>query len=341
MSCFPPINEKSDDLRHDWSTEEVLSLLALPFAELVYRAQTIHRCYFDPSQVQISTLLSIKTGGCPEDCAYCPQSARYGTSVKAEPLLPLEEVLAAARLAKARGASRFCMGAAWRNLKDRDVGRVTEMIAAVKALELETCVTLGMLRPGQAEQLKAAGLDYYNHNLDTSPEFYGEIITTRTYQDRLDTLAHVREAGIKVCCGGIVGMGEDRRQRAGLLLSLANLPRHPESVPINNLVQVEGTPLAGAAALDPFEFVRTVACARLLMPRSVVRLSAGREAMSDELQALCFLAGANSIFYGEKLLTTANPAVDHDGRLFARLGLKTLPMGTQIPTEEDSARVSA
>jgi biotin synthase len=341
MSCFPPINEKSDDLRHDWSTEEALSLLALPFAELVYRAQTIHRCYFDPSQVQISTLLSIKTGGCPEDCAYCPQSARYGTSVKAEPLLPLEEVLAAARLAKARGASRFCMGAAWRGLKDRDVGRVTEMIAAVKALELETCVTLGMLRPGQAEQLKAAGLDYYNHNLDTSPEFYGEIITTRTYQDRLDTLAHVREAGIKVCCGGIVGMGEDRRQRAGLLLSLANLPRHPESVPINNLVQVEGTPLAGAAALDPFEFVRTVACARFLMPRSVVRLSAGREAMSDELQALCFLAGANSIFYGEKLLTTANPTVDHDGRLFARLGLKILPMGTQTLAEEDPARVSA
>jgi biotin synthase len=341
MSCFLPVNKECDGLRHNWSPEEGLSLLALPFAELIYRAQTVHRQYFDPNQVQISTLLSIKTGGCPEDCAYCPQSARYGTPVKAEPLLPLEEVLAAARRAKERGASRFCMGAAWRSLKDRDLGRVTAMITAVKALGLETCVTLGMLGPGQAGQLKAAGLDYYNHNLATSPEFYGEIITTRTYQDRLDTLAQVREAGIHVCCGGIVGMGEDRRHRAGLLINLANLPQHPESVPINSLVQVEGTPLAGTAALDPFEFVRTVACARLLMPRSVVRLSAGREAMSDELQALCFLAGANSLFYGEKLLTTGNPTADQDQQLFARLGLKPLPIGAQAPDGEDPVRASA
>ncbi|QBQ53145.1 biotin synthase BioB [Nitrosococcus wardiae] len=337
MTCFLPSTEICDGLRHDWSAEEVRALLAQPFVDLIHQAQTVHRQHFDPNQVQVSTLLSIKTGGCPEDCAYCPQSARYSTPVKAEPLLPLDEVLATARNAKARGASRFCMGAAWRSLKDRELAPVAEMIAAVKALGLETCVTLGMLGPGQAERLKAAGLDYYNHNLDTSPEFYGEIISTRTYQDRLDTLARVREAGIHVCSGGIVGMGEDRDHRAGLLTNLANLPRHPESVPINMLVQVEGTPLAGAPALDPFEFVRTVACARLLMPGSFVRLSAGREAMSDELQALCFLAGANSIFYGEKLLTTPNPTTDHDQQLFARLGLKCLPSEEQTPATVSNA----
>lgn len=337
MTHFSSVSEKLSDPRHNWSLDEVLALLDLPFADLVYRAQAVHRQHFDPNQVQISTLLSIKTGGCPEDCAYCPQSARYTTSVEAEPLLPLDEVLAAAQRARERGASRFCMGAAWRSLKERDLARVTEMITQVKELGLETCVTLGMLGPGQAERLKAAGLDYYNHNLDTSPEFYGEIITTRTYQDRLDTLAQVRNAGISVCCGGIVGMGEDRRHRAGLLINLANLPRHPESVPINRLVQVEGTPLAGTAGLDPFEFVRTVACARLLMPRSVVRLSAGREAMSDELQALCFLAGANSLFYGEKLLTTANPTADHDQQLFTRLGLKSLPAEGESPAPGPSA----
>ncbi|ADE13944.1 biotin synthase [Nitrosococcus halophilus Nc 4] len=339
MTCFLPSTEICDGLRHDWSTEEVRALLEQPFVDLIHQAQTVHRRHFDPNQVQVSTLLSIKTGGCPEDCAYCPQSARYSTPVKAEPLLPLDEVLATARNAKARGASRFCMGAAWRSLKDRELEPVAEMIVAVKALGLETCVTLGMLGPGQAERLKAAGLDYYNHNLDTSPEFYGEIISTRTYQDRLDTLARVREAGIHVCSGGIVGMGEDRDHRAGLLANLANLPRHPESVPINMLVQVEGTPLAGAPALDPFEFVRTVACARLLMPGSFVRLSAGREAMSDELQALCFLAGANSIFYGEKLLTTPNPTTDHDQQLFERLGLKCLPSEEQTPAVSNADKM--
>jgi biotin synthase len=332
MICFLPSSETFNGLRHDWSTEEVLALFELPFVELIYRAQAIHRQHFDPNQVQASTLLSIKTGGCPEDCAYCPQSARYSTSVKAEPLLPLDEVIAAARRAKERGASRFCMGAAWRSLKDRELEKIAKMIAEVKALGLETCVTLGMLAPGQAKRLKAAGLDYYNHNLDTSPEFYSEIITTRTYQDRLDTLAQVQEAGIHICCGGIVGMGEDRHHRVGLLASLANLPRHPESVPINRLVQVEGTPLAETPVLDPFEFVRTIACARILMPCSFVRLSAGRETMSDELQALCFLAGANSLFYGEKLLTTSNPTTDHDQQLLERLGLKLLPIEHRIPT---------
>jgi biotin synthase len=337
MTCFLPSSEIFNGLRHDWSTEEVLALFELPFVDLIYRAQTAHRQHFDPNQVQASTLLSIKTGGCPEDCAYCPQSVRYSTSVKAEPLLPLEEILAAARRAKERGASRFCMGAAWRSLKDRELEGVAKIVAEVKSLGLETCVTLGMLGPGQAKRLKEAGLDYYNHNLDTSPEFYREIITTRTYQDRLDTLAQVREAGLHVCCGGIVGMGEDRYHRVGLLASLANLPRHPESVPINMLVQVEGTPLAGAPALDPFEFARTVACARILMPCSFVRLSAGREAMSDELQALCFLAGANSLFYGEKLLTTSNPTTDHDQQLLRRLGLKLLPIEDRIATTVSDA----
>jgi biotin synthase len=307
--------------RHDWTREEVRALFALPFPELIFRAQAVHRLNFDPREVQISTLLSIKTGGCPEDCAYCPQSARYDTGVKAEKLMGVGVVLAEARAAKAAGASRFCMGAAWREPKDRDLDQVCDMVAGVKALGLETCVTLGMLTGGQAMRLKAAGLDYYNHNLDTSPEYYGAIITTRTYQERLDTLAYVRAAGIHVCCGGIVGMGEGSEDRVGMIATLATLPTHPESVPINMLVEVEGTPLAGGGKLDPIEFVRTIAVARITMPRSVVRLSAGREDMSDETQALCFLAGANSIFYGPKLLTTPNPGRDRDMRLLDRLGL--------------------
>lgn len=317
-------SDPNPDLRHDWSVAEVQALLELPFNDLMFRAQTMHRRYFAANAVQISTLLSIKTGACPEDCAYCPQSAHYDTGLEVERLLDVETVLSAARQAKAGGASRFCMGAAWRSPRDKDLPRVLEMISGVKALGLETCVTLGMLGAGQAQRLKAAGLDYYNHNLDTSPEYYGEIITTRTYQDRLDTLAEVRAAGINVCCGGIVGMGESRQDRAALLATLANLPEHPESVPINQLVQVEGTPLYGSDPGDPFDFVRTVAAARITMPRSHVRLSAGRDAMSDELQALCFLAGANSIFYGEKLLTTENPDQHHDRQLFARLGLQTV-----------------
>ena len=315
-------------LRHDYTRAEVLALFALPFNDLLARAHAAHAAHHDANAVQISTLLSIKTGGCPEDCAYCPQAARYHTGVKAEKLMSLDAVLDKARAAKAAGATRFCMGAAWRSPKDRDVEKVAAMVAGVKALGMETCATLGMLTQDQAERFKSAGLDYYNHNLDTAPEFYGEIIHTREYQDRLDTLAHVREAGMKTCCGGIVGMGETREQRAGLLQTLANLPEHPQSVPINRLVQVEGTPLAGTALLDPFEFVRTIAVARLLMPASMVRLSAGRAEMSDELQALCFFAGANSIFYGEKLLTTGNPDVEHDQALFARLGIA--PMTVQI-----------
>jgi len=308
-------------LRHDWSREQVLALLDLPFPELMHRAASTHRENFDPREVQVSTLLSIKTGGCPEDCAYCPQSARYDTGLKAHKLLSLAEVVEKATQAKAAGASRFCMGAAWRSPKDKDVAQVAEMVSAVKALGLEACATLGMLSSEQADTLKSAGLDYYNHNLDTAPDFYGDVIKTREYQDRLDTLEHVRNVGLKTCCGGIVGMGESREQRAGLLQTLANLPEHPGSVPINRLVQVEGTPLHGTALLDPFEFVRTIAVARLIMPRSVVRLSAGRAEMSEELQALCFLAGANSIFYGEKLLTTGNPDVEADQALFVRLGL--------------------
>lgn len=308
-------------LRHDWSRDEVRALFDLPFPVLLQRAGEVHRAHFDPAQVQVSTLLSVKTGGCPEDCAYCPQAARYNTGLKAQKLMDLDEVLERARAAKAAGASRFCMGAAWRSPKDRDIPKVAAMIREVKSLGLETCATLGMLSGGQAQALREAGLDYYNHNLDTAPEFYGEIIHTREYQDRLDTLGHVREAGMKTCCGGIVGMGETRDQRAGLLQALANLPAHPDSVPINRLVKVAGTPLAETTELDPFEFVRTIAVARILMPRSMVRLSAGRESMSDELQALCFLAGANSIFYGEKLLTTGNPDVERDQALFRRLGL--------------------
>ncbi|PWT85449.1 MAG: biotin synthase BioB [Proteobacteria bacterium] len=310
-----------DDLRHDWTADEVRGLLALPFPELMFRAQSVHRRYFNPAAVQISTLLSIKTGGCPEDCAYCPQSAHFDTGVVAEKLMPLDAVVVEARAAKEAGASRFCMGAAWREPKDRDLDRVCEMVQAVKALGMETCATLGMLSDVQARRLKEAGLDYYNHNLDTSPEYYGRIITTRTYQDRLDTLEHVREAGIHVCCGGIVGMGESVEDRAGMIAVLARLPQHPESVPINMLVAVEGTPLAHGGGLDPIDFVRTVAVARICLPRSVVRLSAGREDMSDEMQALCFLAGANSIFYGPRLLTTPNPDRVRDQALMDKLGL--------------------
>ena len=306
-----------------WSVQDVLDLLYLPFSDLLYRAQQVHREYFDPNTVQLSTLLSIKTGGCSEDCAYCPQSAHYDTGVQAEKLLPLDEVLLAAQAAKDKGATRFCMGAAWRSPKPRHMEAITEMVRGIKSMGMETCVTLGMLDATQAEQLKEAGLDYYNHNLDTSPEFYGQIITTRTYQDRLDTLEHVRKAGIHVCCGGIVGLGETRKQRAGLIVQLANLRPYPESVPINNLVKVEGTPLSDTEALDPFEFVRMIAVARITMPRAMVRLSAGRETMDDALQALCFLAGANSIFYGEKLLTTDNPEADADSALFKRLGIST------------------
>ena len=314
------------------SRDAVRALFELPFTELVFRAATVHREHFDPAEVQVSTLLSVKTGGCPEDCAYCPQAARYATGVKAQKLMTTEAVLEKAREAKAAGASRFCMGAAWRSPKDRDIPKVAAMISEVKALGLETCATLGMLSGEQARALRAAGLDYYNHNLDTAPEFYGEIIHTREFQDRLDTLSHVRDAGMKTCCGGIVGMGESRDQRAGLLHALASLPAHPDSVPINRLVQVAGTPLAGTRALDPFEFVRTIAAARIAMPKSMVRLSAGRAEMSDELQALCFLAGANSIFYGEKLLTTGNPDVEHDQALFARLGIHALEVEVESTT---------
>lgn len=311
--------------RHDWTQAQVRALFDLPFADLLHRAQCVHRRNFDPNAVQVSTLLSIKTGACPEDCGYCPQSARHRTGLEAEPLMALEEVLEAARAAKAAGATRFCMGAAWRSPRAREFPALTEMVRGVKALGLETCMTLGMLSAEQARQLAAAGLDYYNHNLDTSERFYGEVITTRTYRDRLDTLAHVRAAGLRVCCGGILGMGEDVDDRAALLQTLANLPEHPESVPINQLVPVPGTPLEHAAPPDPLDFVRTVAVARIVLPRSTVRLSAGRTAMSDELQALCFLAGANSIFYGDRLLTTGNPASEHDRRLFARLGIHPAP----------------
>jgi biotin synthase len=311
-------------VRQDWTRAEVRALFDLPFPELIYTAQRIHRLHFDPREVQISTLLSIKTGGCPEDCAYCPQSAHYEAGVKAEKLMDAETVIAEARAARTAGASRFCMGAAWRNPKDRDLEQVCAMVEGVKALGLETCATLGMLTVAQAQRLKESGLDYYNHNLDTSPEFYGEIITTRTYRDRLDTLDHVRSAGINVCCGGIVGLGEGREDRVGMIVALATLPSHPESVPINMLVQVEGTPLATGSAFDAIEFVRTIAVARIAMPASVVRLSAGREDMSEETQALCFVAGANSIFYGPKLLTTPNPGRDRDRGLLDKLGLTAM-----------------
>jgi len=316
----------SDDMtvRHDWTRAEIGALFALPFPELMFRAQATHRRHFDPLRVQLSTLLSIKTGGCPEDCAYCPQSAHYDTGVDAAKLMDVAAVLEAAAQARAGGASRFCMGAAWREPKERDLDAVCAMVEGVKRLGLESCATLGMLTAAQARRLKGAGLDYYNHNLDTSPEFYGRIITTRTYRDRLDTLAEVRDAGIKLCCGGIVGMGESRDDRIGMIETLATLPEHPESVPINLLVRVEGTPLADSGPLDELEFVRTIAVARIAMPRSVVRLSAGREGMSDATQALCFLAGANSIFCGPRLLTTPNPGRDHDQLLFDRLGLRPM-----------------
>ncbi len=318
------VEQLNNSLRHDWSRDQIAELFNLPFADLVFHAQQTHRNYFDPNAVQVSTLLSIKTGRCPEDCGYCPQSVRFETEVEVEPLLPLEEVIDAASKAKANGSSRFCMGAAWRSPKDKDIDNVIEMVQEVKALGLETCLTLGMLSEQQAHRLKEAGLDYYNHNLDTSPEFYGDIITTRTYQDRLDTLAHVRNAGINVCCGGILGMGETRQDRIGLLQELANQQPHPESVPINMLVRVEGTPLQDSVDFDALEFVRTIAVARILMPKSYVRLSAGRENMSEEMQALCFLAGANSVFYGEKLLTTPNPTEQSDQELFRKLGIKAI-----------------
>ncbi|WP_291367641.1 biotin synthase BioB [Acetobacter sp. UBA5411] len=310
-------------LRHDWTRDEVETLLNLPFPELIYRAQTLHRQFFDPTEIQISTLLSIKTGGCPEDCAYCPQSSRHDERIKAEKLMAVEGVIAEAKRAKEAGAARFCMGAAWRSPKDHDLETVCSMIEGVKALGLETCVTLGMLDDRQAHRLKDAGLDYYNHNIDTSPEFYGEIISTRTYQDRLDTLSNVRDAGINVCCGGIVGMGEGESDRAGMIASLASMPKHPESVPINLLVKVAGTPLQTAEEVDPIDFVRVIAAARITMPASHVRLAAGRENMTDEAQTLCFLAGANSIFYGERLLTTPNPAATRDRQLLDRLGMST------------------
>jgi len=314
-------NVKPMEAERRWTVAQIVALFEMPFNDLMHQAQTVHRENFDPNAVQVSTLLSIKTGGCSEDCGYCPQAARYHTDVENEPLMPIDEVLAAARAAKESGASRFCMGAAWRSPKQKDLEPVLKMISEVKAMGLQTCATLGMLKEGQASQLKEAGLDYYNHNLDTAPEFYGDVITTRTYQDRLDTLDSVREADINVCCGGIIGMGETRNQRAGLLAQLANMERPPESVPINLLTQVEGTPLHGTDELDPFEFVRTIAAARITMPKSYVRLSAGRQSMSEGIQALCFLAGANSIFYGEKLLTTGNPEADADKQLFAKLGL--------------------
>ncbi|MET0108679.1 MAG: biotin synthase BioB [Candidatus Thiodiazotropha sp.] len=324
-------------LRHDWSLDEIEALFELPFNDLLFQAQSVHRANFDPNQVQMSSLLSIKTGACAEDCGYCSQSAKNATGLEAEKLMPLEDVVAAAEAAKGKGASRFCMGAAWRNPTDKNLERVVAMVEAVHDLGMETCLTLGMLTQAQANRLRDAGLDYYNHNLDTSPEFYGNVITTRTFDDRLHTLAHIRDAGINVCSGGILGMGESRRDRASMLRELCNLPRHPESVPINMLVKIEGTPLYNAEELDPFEFVRTIAVARLLMPHSYVRLSAGRTEMGDEMQALCFFAGANSIFYGERLLTTDNPEADRDMRLLRRLGMSTEQLQE---TEVKAAKVS-
>ncbi|MES9992090.1 MAG: biotin synthase BioB [Candidatus Thiodiazotropha sp.] len=323
-------------LRHDWRLDEIEALFDLPFNDLLFQAQSVHRSNFDPNRVQMSSLLSIKTGACAEDCGYCSQSAKHATGLEAEKLMPLEDVVAAAEAAKQKGASRFCMGAAWRNPSDKNLQRVIEMVEAVHHLGMETCLTLGMLTQDQASRLRSAGLDYYNHNLDTSPEFYGNVITTRTFDDRLQTLGHVRDAGINVCSGGILGMGESRQDRASMLRELCNLPRHPESVPINMLVKVEGTPLQDVEDLDPLEFVRSIAVARLLMPRSYVRLSAGRGEMSDELQALCYLAGANSIFYGERLLTTENAEADRDRELLQRLGMETEQL---LETEVKAAKV--
>ncbi|MGJ3257504.1 MAG: biotin synthase BioB [Alcanivorax sp.] len=320
-------------VRHDWKRSEIDALFALPFNDLLFQAANVHRAHFDPNAVQVSTLLSIKTGACPEDCKYCSQSGHYNTELEKEKLLEVARVVEEAQAARDKGASRFCMGAAWRSPREKDMPYVLDMVRQVKSLGLETCMTLGMLDQGQADALADAGLDYYNHNLDTSPEYYGQVITTRTYNDRLSTLANVRDAGMKVCCGGIVGMGEQRDDRVGLLQQLANLPHHPESVPINMLVKIEGTPLAEVDDLDPFEFVRTVAVARILMPQSYVRLSAGRQEMNDEAQALCFLAGANSIFYGERLLTTDNPEANHDQQLFKRLGIHPLDLRHEASDE--------
>ena len=319
----PLTDSMQHDIRHDWTLEEVNSLYNMPFNDLMFKAQTVHRTHFDPNYVQVSTLLSIKTGACPEDCKYCPQSARYDTGLEKERLMEIEKVIQRAKEARATGSTRFCMGAAWRNPRERDMPYVVDMVKQVKSLGLETCMTLGMLTREQAIALKQAGLDYYNHNLDTSPEYYGDIITTRTYQDRLDTLQNVRDAGMHVCSGGIVGMGEKGDDRAGLLIALSNLERHPESVPINMLVKVKGTPLDKVDDLDPFEFIRTIAIARIMMPQSFVRLSAGREAMNEQMQAMCFMAGANSIFYGCKLLTTSNPETHEDVMLFKKLGINS------------------
>ena len=318
------IAQTKNTVRHDWSQDEIAALFALPFNELLFQAQLQHRQYFNPNQVQVSTLLSIKTGKCSEDCGYCPQSVRYETGLEVEPLMPIDEVISNAQAAKENGSSRFCMGAAWRSPKDRDMTAIVDMVKEVKALGLETCMTLGMLTDGQTQQLKDAGLDYYNHNLDTSPEYYTDIITTRTYQDRLDTLQRVRNAGINVCSGGIIGMGETIADRVGLMQQLSNQQPHPESVPVNMLVKVEGTPLDQQEEIDPLDFVRTIAVAKIMMPASHVRLSAGRESMSDEMQALCFFAGASSIFYGEKLLTTPNPSTNQDKQLFDRLGIEAV-----------------
>ena len=325
MRDAAPLPRADGSTADPWPLEAVAALFELPFNDLLYRAQQVHREHFDPNAVQLSTLLSIKTGGCSEDCAYCSQSSHYESDLKAEKMLPVAEVVAAARAARDSGASRFCMGAAWRSPQERHVGALVEMVRAVKDLGMETCMTLGMLEPEQARALKDAGLDYYNHNLDTDPEFYGNVITTRTYEDRLDTLRHVREAGMKVCCGGILGMGESRLHRAGLIAQLANLDPYPESVPINQLVPIEGTPLARTPALDPIEFVRTIAVARITMPRAMVRLSAGREQMGEAVQTLAFLAGANSIFYGDRLLTTDNAQIDSDRELLGKLGMHTAP----------------
>ncbi|NNJ91920.1 MAG: biotin synthase BioB [Gammaproteobacteria bacterium] len=321
--------------RHDWSLDDIQALFHKPFNDLVFDAQSLHRQHFDPNQVQVSTLLSIKTGACPEDCGYCSQSAKNDTGLERERLMPLDEVITNALAAKEKGATRFCMGAAWRNPTDKNLDKVIDMISAVRDMGMETCVTLGMLSGDQAGRLRDAGLDYYNHNLDTSPEFYGNVITTRTYQDRLDTISHVRDAGINVCSGGILGMGESRKDRAAMLQELANMPKHPESVPINMLVRIEGTPLFGNEDLDHLEFIRTIAVARILMPESYVRLSAGRTDMTDEMQALCYFAGANSIFYGDQLLTTDNPETDKDRQLFERLGLN---MEEKIETEIKAAK---
>ncbi|EOG1783151.1 biotin synthase BioB [Vibrio parahaemolyticus] len=320
------------EVRHNWTHDEVRDLMEKPFMDLLFEAQLVHRQYQQTNHVQVSTLLSIKTGACPEDCKYCPQSARYTTDIEKERLMEVERVLDAAQKAKNAGSTRFCMGAAWKNPKERDMPHLTDMIKGVKDMGLETCMTLGMLTPEQAKQLANAGLDYYNHNLDTSPEFYGNIITTRTYQDRLDTLSHVRDAGMKICSGGIIGMGESANDRAGLLVELANLPTHPESVPINMLVKVKGTPLETVDDVDPFDFIRLIAIARIMMPQSAVRLSAGRENMNEQMQALCFMAGANSVFYGCKLLTTPNPSEDKDMMLFKKLGINSQEV-SQKPDE--------